>query len=272
MIIQQALPLPPLKCTEAAKICCKKFCNCSGRARRSEFWYFVLLFNILILIPYFMIVFFAITESKSSRSTSGMGLGLILSLALYMLTICIMLIPLISASIRRLHDTGKSGFYLLISIIPIVGIILLFIMLCQDSELKTNIYGDCPKYSIIQNSPLIDNGTNQVYQVPLYPAQPQSSYQSPYQFPQPQYQNNPPQMQYQYNQPQPQPQPQSQYQYNKPQYQYNQPGVPQGYPIQDQNSHETNQTPTYFDNAQEPAPLSLPSEHDLIPKPTASPY
>ena len=43
MIIQQALPLPSLKCTEAAKICCKKFCNCSGRARRSEFWYFVLL-------------------------------------------------------------------------------------------------------------------------------------------------------------------------------------------------------------------------------------
>ena len=59
-----------------------------------------------------MIAFFAITEGKSSRSR-GMGLGLILSLALYMLTICIMLIPLISASIRRLHDTGKSGFYLL---------------------------------------------------------------------------------------------------------------------------------------------------------------
>ncbi len=271
MIIQQALPLPSLKCTEAAKICCKKFCNCSGRARRSEFWYFVLLFNILILIPYFMIAFFAITEGKSSRSR-GMGLGLILSLVLYILTICIMSIPLISASIRRLHDTGKSGFFLLISIIPIVGIILLIIMLCQDSELKTNMYGECPKYSIIQNSTLIDNGTNQVYQVPLNPAQPQSSYQSPYQFPQPQYQNNPPQIQYQYNQPQPQPQPQSQYQYNKPHYQYNQPGVPQGYPIQDQNSHEVNQTPNYIDNAQEPAPLSLPLEHDLIPKPTASPY
>ena len=267
-------PLPSLSCREASKNCFYKYCTFSGRARRSEFWYFVLLFNILILIPYFMIAFFAITEGKSSRSR-GMGLGLILSLVLYILTICIMSIPLISASIRRLHDTGKSGFYLLISIIPIyiskvVGIILLFIMLCQDSELKTNIYGDCPKYNIIQNSPLIDNGTNQVYQVPLFPAQPQSSYQSPYQFQQPQYQNNPPQMQYQYNQPQPQPQ--SQYQYNKPQYQNNQPGVPQGYPRQDQNSHETNQTPNYIDNAQEPAPLSLPSENALIQKPTTSPY
>ena len=267
MILQQTIPTRSLGFCESIKICFTKFCNCQGRARRSEFWYFFLLLNIIIFMFYFVIIFLAV----GVYSHSGPGTGFFITLALFFISLFIMFIPLISVSIRRLHDTGKSGAYLLLSFIPFCGYFIILVFLCQDSDQMDNIYGSSPKYTTIQNASLIDNPTNVVYYVSPYQTQPQDQVQPQYQVQQiqPQYQA---QTQYQVQQ-QPLYQTQ-QYPYNQPQYQNNQPQnqIGQNQYQNNQNPQEIIRTPTEQEISEAPAPVNLPSEDDLVPKPGAPPY
>lgn len=98
----------------------KKYAVFSGRARRSEYWYFFL-FNILILL---------------ALGTLG---GLIHSQVLYILYYLAILVPLLAVGVRRMHDVGKSGWYLLI---PIYSLILA----CTAGTTGTNEYGQDPKH------------------------------------------------------------------------------------------------------------------------------
>ena len=106
---------------EAIKSCFSKYATFSGRARRSEYWYFFL-FNFLI----------------------GFVLGLILQPLAYVYTLATLL-PSLAVCFRRMHDIGKSGAYLLLALIPIVGAILLIVWFCQDSQPGSNTYGPNPK-------------------------------------------------------------------------------------------------------------------------------
>lgn len=103
-----------------------KYAQFSGRARRSEYWYFVL-FNFLIGIGLVMIDTFLGTAF----------LNMIYSL--------LILIPGIAVGARRLHDIGKSGWWLLIALIPVIGIIVLIVFFVQDSQPHDNQYGVNPK-------------------------------------------------------------------------------------------------------------------------------
>ncbi len=87
----------------------KKFADFSGRARRKEYWLFVL-FNILITIVLTIVDFMIGTYSVS------LGIGLLG--AIYA---CAVLIPGIAVTVRRLHDTNRSGWWLLIVLVPIIG-------------------------------------------------------------------------------------------------------------------------------------------------------
>lgn len=111
----------------------KKYAVFNGRSPRAEYWYFFL-FNIIISIV------LSIVDGiiGNSGSTAGVGLlGAIYSLAL--------IIPGIAVGIRRLHDTNHSGWWLLISLIPIVGIIWLIVLMATDSNPGENKYGLNPK-------------------------------------------------------------------------------------------------------------------------------
>ena len=77
------------------------------------------------------------------------------------------LMPIISIQIRRLHDTGKSGVYLFLYLIPLVGAIILIVYFCQDSEPGQNLYGPCPKYYANEGTPIF----NQYNLSPLGPNQ-----------------------------------------------------------------------------------------------------
>jgi uncharacterized membrane protein YhaH (DUF805 family) len=104
-----------------------------GRARRKEYWYFTL-FNFL--------AFFALTIIDgvigSFNSEAGIGLlGGIYSLAV--------LIPFIAVSVRRLHNTNRSGWWLFIELIPLIGTLVLLIFMVQDSQQSDNQYGLNPK-------------------------------------------------------------------------------------------------------------------------------
>lgn len=112
----------------------KKYAVFDGRASRSEYWYFFL-FNIIIGFIFGLIDGFA-----GLAITSSVGvLGGIYSLVL--------LLPGIGVFIRRMHDTGRSGWWWLIAFVPIIGAIMMIIWLVKDSDEGTNKYGPSPKVS-----------------------------------------------------------------------------------------------------------------------------
>ena len=100
----------------------------AGRARRSEFWYFYL-FTILASIVA-SILQRALTNSQNGIITAIVGLALVL--------------PSLAVAVRRLHDTSRSGWWLFIVIIPVVGAIILIVWWVQDSQ-GDNQYGPSPK-------------------------------------------------------------------------------------------------------------------------------
>lgn len=99
----------------------KKYFQFSGRSQRKEFWYFLL----------FSIIFGVLIEFLQSDA-----LSLLFSLAI--------LIPGIALTVRRLHDIGRTGWWALLGIIPILGLIIL-VMACFDGEPEENQYGLNPK-------------------------------------------------------------------------------------------------------------------------------
>jgi len=111
----------------------KKYAVFDGRAMRKEYWYFFL-FNILINI------LLTIIDSVIGTINHEAGVGLLSGI--YALVI---LIPSIAVSVRRLHDTNHSGWYLLIALVPFIGAIVLLIFMVQDSQPMSNQYGPSPK-------------------------------------------------------------------------------------------------------------------------------
>lgn len=126
---------------EAIKTCLfKKFFIISGRARRSEFWWFVL-FCYLILFP---CIFAVIMEGeKAGLITTGTG-SLIFIICYLFLTI-----PVFTAFIRRLHDTGRSAWSLLWLLVPYVGWVILLIRALSSSDPTNNGYGYDPHLGLL---------------------------------------------------------------------------------------------------------------------------
>jgi uncharacterized membrane protein YhaH (DUF805 family) len=112
----------------------KKYAEFEGRARRKEYWFFIL-FEVLILIVLFIL---SIILGQVS-SILGTIFGL-----LYFAASLGLLVPALAVGVRRLHDTGRSGWWLLIAFVPLVSIALIVFM-CFDSEPGDNQYGPNPK-------------------------------------------------------------------------------------------------------------------------------
>lgn len=110
----------------------KKYAVFQGRARRKEYWMFVL-FNIIVSI-----ILGILDRILGTASEAGGGL---LS-GIYGLAV---LIPGIAVTVRRLHDTGRSGWWILIVLVPVVGWIVLLVFMVIDSQPGANQYGPNPK-------------------------------------------------------------------------------------------------------------------------------
>ena len=107
--------------------CWKKYVDFSGRSRRQEFWMFCI-FSFLVSL--------AVGVVDGLLGTSG-ALGGLYSLAA--------LLPSLAVSIRRLHDTDRAGWWILITLIPLVGFIVYLAFLCGDSTPGANRFGPNPK-------------------------------------------------------------------------------------------------------------------------------
>ena len=105
----------------------KKYATFTGRATKAEFWYFIL-FNMIINI--------ILMISVKIFGNFGLFLYVIYSLAVF--------IPSLAVGARRLHDIGKSGWWLLLDLIPLIGLIVLFVWFVTDSK-EDNQYGPNPK-------------------------------------------------------------------------------------------------------------------------------
>lgn len=111
----------------------KQYADFSGRARRKEYWMFVL-FNMIFAFVAMII------DSMLNLSFEGIGYG-----PIYGLYTLVMIIPSLSVVVRRLHDVGKSGWMFLISLIPLVGAIWLLVLIVTDSQEGANKWGENPK-------------------------------------------------------------------------------------------------------------------------------
>ena len=114
-----------------------QYSDFNGRARRKEYWMFVLV-NFIISLATVGIDNALGLSFNYTGNVSGSGVFNLL----YNLLI---LIPNLAVAVRRLHDIGKSGWMLLIGLIPLVGAIWLLILLLRDSEAGENKYGPNPK-------------------------------------------------------------------------------------------------------------------------------
>ena len=108
--------------------CMGKYATFSGRATRSEYWWFYLF---SLLLGWFADVVGALTIPGAAGQYLGMMVGLVL------------LVPSLSAATRRLHDTGRSGWWQLL-IFTIVGIVVLVVWSASEGEKTANAYGEPP--------------------------------------------------------------------------------------------------------------------------------
>ena len=118
---------------EAINSVFSNYANFNGRARRSEYWYFTL-FNLIV----------SMVLSVLMRLTAGSVIFNLFRIIEVVFSLAI-LIPGLAVAWRRLHDTGRSGAWYLLILIPIVGAIILIVWFCQDSQPGVNEYGPSPK-------------------------------------------------------------------------------------------------------------------------------
>ena len=124
---------------EAVRTCMvEKYARFSGRATRAEYWWFYLFTFLVIMGAVTLMVIGAVLEEMQ------MGNDLVnLSLIFFGLLVTFsLIIPSIAATVRRLHDTGRSGWWYFVSFIPYVGDIILIVFCCLPSESGENEYGE----------------------------------------------------------------------------------------------------------------------------------
>ena len=114
----------------------KNFANFNGRARRKEYWMYILFYYLIFIPVVFLDNLFEITINEFIPYGP-----------LTIIYVLFSMIPTLAVAVRRLHDIGKSGWWMLISLVPFIGGIWLFILLVTDSQLEENIYGKNPKLS-----------------------------------------------------------------------------------------------------------------------------
>lgn len=111
----------------------KKYAVFSGRAQRAEYWYYVLFYLIINLVLGYI-------DRLMNPAIPQDGAGVLTGVF-----VLATLIPSLAVGARRLHDTNRSGWWLLISLIPLIGAVVLLIFTVQDGTPGDNRFGPNPK-------------------------------------------------------------------------------------------------------------------------------
>ena len=119
----------------------RRYADFSGRSRRKEYWSFFL-FNLLLAAAVWTLLLLTFLAGMSESAMMAVMTPVFL---LYGIAVLALLIPGIAVTVRRLHDTDRSGWSLLLGFIPIVGAIMLLIFYCTEGTRGPNRYGPDPK-------------------------------------------------------------------------------------------------------------------------------
>lgn len=128
-----SIPQPTLSVGQAVSKVLSKYAVFTGRARRSEYWWFCLFCALVLLLAILLDNLLGITFSSFYGP-------------FYYISALALLLPGWAVTFRRLHDIGKSGWNILWNLIPVIGAILLIVWCCEDSLPTENKYGISPKY------------------------------------------------------------------------------------------------------------------------------
>lgn len=124
--------------------CLKHYADFTGRATRSEFWFYSLFYTVFYWLGTMVANILDVQVLAGARLTNQIAIPPYSTL-FFVAFMLAFFIPSLAVTCRRLHDVGNSGWFMLITLIPIVGIIWLFILLCTDSQAEENVYGENPK-------------------------------------------------------------------------------------------------------------------------------
>ena len=117
------------------KVMRENYANFNGRARRKEYWMFSLFFLLFALLAGFVIGILSAVGEMAAM------IAIILTVVWYLAHI----VPSLAVTVRRLHDTGKSGWLYLLVLIPYIGGLIIFIFTVLDGDKGDNAYGPDPK-------------------------------------------------------------------------------------------------------------------------------
>ena len=119
------------------KVMRDNYANFSGRARRKEYWMFVLVQTIIMIG---LMILDSVLGLDFELQGIPIGYGY-----LYLIGIIVHFIPSLAVVVRRLHDVGKSGWFYFIFLIPLIGIIWLLVLYCTEGQKQDNKWGPDPK-------------------------------------------------------------------------------------------------------------------------------
>ena len=119
------------------KVMRDNYANFSGRARRKEFWMFVLVQTIVMIG---LMILDSVLGLDFELQGISLGYGY-----LYLIGIIVHFIPSLAVVVRRLHDVGKSGWFYFIFLIPIIGVLWLLVLYCTEGQKQDNKWGPDPK-------------------------------------------------------------------------------------------------------------------------------
>jgi uncharacterized membrane protein YhaH (DUF805 family) len=123
----------------------KNYTNFSGRARRKEYWMFVLINALIMFVLYLPAILSMGALMESGGYMTEMPIGITISMILIGIYGLFILLPAIAVLIRRLHDTEKSGWWILITLVPFVGGLVLFVFMVLPGTVGENKFGPDPK-------------------------------------------------------------------------------------------------------------------------------
>lgn len=127
---------------DSIKICFKKTFIYQDRASRSEYWYFTLIYTILSIPLY-------IYENSDDPTEKNLYI-------ISVLCVIILFLPYIAVEIRRMHDINKSGWFILLNLVPFIGFIIVLVMLIEKGTLGKNRFGEYP-LKLIEKNPKDNN-------------------------------------------------------------------------------------------------------------------
>ncbi|MBB5736914.1 MULTISPECIES: DUF805 domain-containing protein [Xanthomonas] len=119
----------------------KRYADFNGRSRRKEYWMFMLLQAIVLLV---LGGLFGVAAALMGGENGPGALAWLIA-AIMVIVVLAFIVPSIAVTVRRLHDQGKSGWFYLISLVPYVGGFIVLVFMCLEGTPGANEYGENPK-------------------------------------------------------------------------------------------------------------------------------